>query len=78
MDIRLMICRTELEYHRKCRDEVVLSIVRTTDDVCVGHVGLYKSTFVCGRPSLQYLLGIGIVGEKGLDEHVPSYAAVWI
>lgn len=58
-----------LEFHRKCREELLLSIARINDDVCIGHVGLYKIDFRIRQAEFAILIGDRSSWGKGVGRN---------
>lgn len=55
-----------LEYHRRCKDEVVWVIAQQRDDRCIGHVGLYNIDLRVRSAEFGILLGDRETWGKGI------------
>jgi len=57
-----------LEYHRQKDNEVIWAIVRTPDENCIGHVGLYEIDFRVRAAEFAILIGDRTEWGKGIGK----------
>jgi RimJ/RimL family protein N-acetyltransferase len=63
-----------LEFHRQRKDEVIWVVARKTDDVCVGHVGLYMIDHRIGMAEFAILIGDRSTWGHGLGRTCTKFA----
>lgn len=61
-----------LEFHRRCKEEVVWSVVEETSERCVGHAGLYKIDHRVGCAEFGIMIGDKTLWGSGLGRSVVS------
>lgn len=69
--------RTDLagwvEAHRTRQDEVLLAIVDTENDRCIGHVGLYEIDYRTRKAEFAILIGFNDYHGRGLGEAITRW-----
>lgn len=62
-----------LDYHRRQRDEVIWSIARSLDDICLGHVGLYNIDYRIRSAEFAILVGNRTAWGKGIGRKCTEF-----
>lgn len=66
--------RDWIDNHRKRNDEIIWAISRSTNDDCVGHVGLYKIDHRVRSCEYAILIGVQALWGEGLGTKCTRYA----
>jgi len=63
-----------LQYHRKRSDEIIWSIIEKDNNICVGHVGLYKIDYRVRSAEFAIMIGDNSAWGKGLGKNCTIFS----
>jgi RimJ/RimL family protein N-acetyltransferase len=63
-----------LQSHRKRSDEIIWSIIKKDNNICVGHVGLYEIDYRVRSAEFAIMIGDNSVWGKGLGKLCTGFA----
>lgn len=66
-----------IEIHRDRRDELLLAILDIDEQICIGHVGLYRIDHRSQKAEFAILIGSGSHQGKGFGERVTRFALAY-